>query len=345
MQNRNFGLDIIRAVSIFLVIIAHYFSFSVELGLVGVQFFFILSGFLIGQILIKQFTAGASSNEVLKFWKRRWYRTLPLYYLILVLKILFYSNPFGWKMIVYFFFLQANFVGISFFSVSWSLVVEEWFYIFLPLATFLFFRNGIEKKKFLYFLLTIIILFFCARFMWNYFEKGIILYQFDCMLIGVFLALLKLKFNYLYLKLNSLPLFVVGLCAVVLLTFSLGDIKLVPLFDVFYRVVWVFLLSVSITFIVPFVEQSEFVNIKLKQFKFLYLPITWTSILTYSIYLIHMEVYRFIYLSNQLAGFMLCLSVIYLCSFIIYYFYEHPMMMLREEFSFRQYKKSIQTPF
>jgi peptidoglycan/LPS O-acetylase OafA/YrhL len=339
-KQRNFGLDVIRAISIILVLAAHRFTFPVELGIVGVQIFFVLSGFLIGQILINDFKDGGSFSKLFKFWKRRWYRTLPLYYLILILKILIYGNPYGWKMIVYFLFLQANFVGIDFFAVSWSLVVEEWFYLFLPIATFMFFARGIDPKRFVMFLFGCILFFLSARFFWNYFHKGIIIYQFDCLLLGVLLALFKLHYQSFYLKLNSLILFLSGVAGIVFFTIILGDIANVPVFDPFHRVIWYFLISICIAFIIPYAEQSVFINQSIKNIRPLYTFFTWTSILTYSIYLIHAEVFTMRFDIPEFFNVVLQALVLYSISFLLYSLYEHPMMSLRERFSVQQYINS-----
>jgi len=274
VKQRNFGLDILRAMSIILVFLAHRFSFPYELGIVGVQIFFVLSGFLIGQILIKDFNNGGTIKTILTFWKRRWYRTLPMYYLVLIYKILIYGNPFGWKMIVYFLFLQTNFIGISFMSVSWSLAVEEWFYIFLPIFIFIFFRNGIDAKRFVIFLSCFIFLFFIARFSWNFFNKGVIIYQFDCLLLGVLLAMLKIYYRSIYVKLNSLWLFVFGLFGVIGLMILLGKMDSVYIYNTFYKVTWYFLISITISFMVPFAEQSYILNKTLRNIKPIYYFIT-----------------------------------------------------------------------
>lgn len=342
-KQRNFGLDVVRALSITLVLLAHRFSFNVELGIVGVQIFFVLSGFLIGQILLNDFNSGGSISKLFKFWKRRWYRTLPLYYLILVIKILIYGNPYGWKIIVYFLFLQANFVGIDFFPVSWSLVVEEWFYLFLPVVIFIFFAKGIDPKKFMFFLFGFILLFVSARFFWNYFQKGMIIYQFDCLMLGVLLALLKLHFKNIYLKLNSFLLFILGLSGIVVLTFVFGDIRQVPLFDPFHRVIWYFLISICIVCIIPYAEMSTFINYRMKNNKLLYTYFTWTSILTYSIYLIHSEVYSIRFEIPEIYNMGMQIFVLYFVSYIIYILYEHPIMSLRDKFSIQQYIKSVKT--
>ena len=78
-SNRIFGLDVIRSISIFLVLLSHTFAIQIfEFGILGVEIFFVLSGFLIGQILIRNFDSGISLSKITDFWKRRWFRTLPL---------------------------------------------------------------------------------------------------------------------------------------------------------------------------------------------------------------------------------------------------------------------------
>lgn len=340
-KQRNFGLDVVRAISITFVLIAHKFVLPFELGLLGVQIFFILSGFLIGQILIRDFYSSGTFNTVIKFWKRRWYRTLPLYYLILVLKILIYGNPYGWKMIVYFFFLQANFVGIDFFGVSWSLIVEEWFYIFLPLSTLFFFSKGISSKNFVIYLVSFILFFLISRFFWNYFEKGIIIYQFDCLLLGVLLATVKVYYNFIYKKLNSVFMLILGCSGLCYFTLTLGNISQVPLYAPYYRVVLYFLLSLCICLIIPFVEQSTFINDRLKKVYLLYLFFTWTSVLTYAIYLIHMEIFQIDFHLSFLLNSFVQMVLLYSISYVIFIFYEHPFMNLRDEFSFRKFYSSL----
>lgn len=78
MKNRNFGLDVIRASAIILVLIAHirYFfvhSYSddnafIVSGFLGVELFFVLSGFLIGQIVLKDFEYKISLKKIKNFY-------------------------------------------------------------------------------------------------------------------------------------------------------------------------------------------------------------------------------------------------------------------------------------
>jgi peptidoglycan/LPS O-acetylase OafA/YrhL len=103
-SNRVFGLDLMRAMAILFVMISHAeLQLPESLKAVnrlfyfdGVLIFFVLSGFLIGSIFIKQLEENQQGgNVLLKFWKRRWLRTLPAYLFTLILLIVLsrHSNP------------------------------------------------------------------------------------------------------------------------------------------------------------------------------------------------------------------------------------------------------------
>ena len=94
--NRIFGLDIFSAFAIMLVVIGHGGFILKETILEGfpyfrmideVDIFFVLSGFLIGGLLLKELNKSEKfkPSDLVQFWKRRWYRTLPNYYFILLL--------------------------------------------------------------------------------------------------------------------------------------------------------------------------------------------------------------------------------------------------------------------
>ncbi len=105
----------------------------------GVELFFVLSGFLIGGILLRALAPETPKITLLSFWHRRWVRTLPNYFLFLLLNVaLSFWLTGAWPSIFrYLFFCQNLFAPTpEFFSESWSLAVEEWFYIFLPLLFF-----------------------------------------------------------------------------------------------------------------------------------------------------------------------------------------------------------------
>jgi peptidoglycan/LPS O-acetylase OafA/YrhL len=141
------GLDTLRALAIALVLMSHYngfvargstFGFIGEVGWAGVDLFFVLSGYLIGNQLL----APAARGEHLSlktFFARRLLRTLPNYYVVLAMYLLLPHSAIAGKSMApvwrYLSFTQ-NF-GLDYgqtFTHSWSLCIEEQFYLVLPLA-------------------------------------------------------------------------------------------------------------------------------------------------------------------------------------------------------------------
>ena len=141
---RNFGLDLARAIAITMVFLSHGVTALDTLG-VGVDLFFVLSGFLIGRIYLRSQMDAHEPRGTFTlwgFWSARWFRTLPPYFAALALFALadlhFHNNPIH---LDYLLFLQ-NYLGIAGFGPSWSLSVEEHFYLALPLLGFVALRLG-----------------------------------------------------------------------------------------------------------------------------------------------------------------------------------------------------------
>jgi len=138
------GLDVLRAAAILMVIVAHYPKAStgvmvrlLNFGWTGVDLFFVLSGYLIGGQLWKPLAAG--EGVLLKeFYLRRLLRTLPAYYVVLgvyfvlaaVTQVTAPTPP--WKFLVF----AQNFRIPSTFTPSWSLCVEEQFYLMFRLSRY-----------------------------------------------------------------------------------------------------------------------------------------------------------------------------------------------------------------
>jgi peptidoglycan/LPS O-acetylase OafA/YrhL len=144
-QARNFGLDLVRAIAVLLVMLSHWannigFWYGVTVppklfaaGDVGVDMFFALSGFLIGRILLDVIARGPSWRSLGIFLLRRWMRTLPLYWAWLAVLVLVWPPKEGHHVVRRMAVLMQNFAWPMpprfFFAVSWSLTIEEWFYL------------------------------------------------------------------------------------------------------------------------------------------------------------------------------------------------------------------------
>jgi peptidoglycan/LPS O-acetylase OafA/YrhL len=151
-----------RAVAIVLVVLGHVLlvlrfcvrgavGWAIMSGYFGVEIFFVLSGFLIGGILLRNFSDdGVSGGTLGRFWCRRWLRTLPLYYLFVGVNLAINaalgspSPKWVWNLV----FLQnCTTPAGPFFTESWSLAIEEWFYLLAPVAIFLLARTGTPLKR------------------------------------------------------------------------------------------------------------------------------------------------------------------------------------------------------
>ena len=147
-------IDGLRAIAVLSVLAYHLRINMFRGGFVGVDVFFVISGYLISAIILKDIAAGTFS--IVSFYERRVRRIFPALIALFV----------GTTLLAYFFFLPTELIGFAksllaaLFSVSnfyfwrhsgyfsapvdtkplihtWSLAVEEQFYIFLPIFLFL----------------------------------------------------------------------------------------------------------------------------------------------------------------------------------------------------------------
>ncbi|MBN9430268.1 MAG: acyltransferase [Burkholderiales bacterium] len=144
---RENSIDLLRACAIALVITAHtVLAYGappnlapLQLGGTGVDLFFVLSGWLLGGQLSREYMRTGAIN-LQRFWVRRWMRTLPAYYAVLTLTFLqqLITYPEKPLRLDYLAFLQNYADTLPYFSVSWSLCVEEHFYLLIgPAIIFL----------------------------------------------------------------------------------------------------------------------------------------------------------------------------------------------------------------
>jgi peptidoglycan/LPS O-acetylase OafA/YrhL len=161
------GLDGLRAVAFLIVFFFH--TRHLPFGWMGVQLFFVLSGFLITDILLRMKEKLPRREFFIKFYGRRFLRIFPLYYfyLLLVAMLIFllpslklnalnaelgkgFLNQI-WVAMFYvydFFHASAFFERSRFFVHLWSLSVEEQFYLLWPLLIFSIARERFKQLCF-----------------------------------------------------------------------------------------------------------------------------------------------------------------------------------------------------
>src|SRR5947208_300582 len=141
-RERQPGLDLLRALAIIVVVIYHAALFGFKLpgrvdrfGWIGVDLFFVLSGYLIGGQLLAPLARNQRIN-LGRFFARRALRIMPAYFVVLAIYIFLsswreYSEMYStWK-----FLLSVQNIGLhggTAFSHAWSLAVEDQFYLCLP---------------------------------------------------------------------------------------------------------------------------------------------------------------------------------------------------------------------
>jgi len=156
------GLDGLRAIAFLLVFLDH--TNYLYIGWAGVQLFFVLSGFLITDILLKMKERFQPKQYFSKFYGRRILRIFPVYYLYLALIAIIVGVllangyrvhymqrfqeqlPYALTYIYNFYVASSKYTGESWFiGHFWSLSVEEQFYIIWPLVILLTPGKHIKK--------------------------------------------------------------------------------------------------------------------------------------------------------------------------------------------------------
>lgn len=142
---RNQALDVLRGIAILLVLGFHYsyFGWWKRVGWTGVDLFFVLSGFLISGLLFTEFKQ-RGRIRIGRFLVRRGFRIYPPFYLLMSITAVsvFLGRNRLRLFIPEILFVQNYFPHI--WGQTWSLAVEEHFYILLPL--FLLFLQRIRRQ-------------------------------------------------------------------------------------------------------------------------------------------------------------------------------------------------------
>ncbi len=313
--DRVYGLDILRALSIILIVYTHGSYMIASLAplwvlnlpvIDPVTMFFVLSGFLIGGILIKTLeNKPANRDTLLNFWTRRWFRTLPNYYLVLSFLVTYHlvfddmKLASVWK---YFLFLQ-NFAWVhpGFFPEAWTLAIEEWFYLLVPSVLFIVVALRVKPRyAVLGVIVAVIVASLAVRYgryqsmesvnfiQWDTHFRRQVVTRLDSLIFGVLGAWLYYYHADFWYRVRK---YAFALGVVMLLVYKAGfTLMLMKKWPVgMYECVFSFtLVSCGIFLLLPVLSQLRHGS------GFWYRTLTLFSLVSYSMYLLHFAVVQYI---------------------------------------------------
>ncbi len=364
-KHRIFGLDVIRTIAILLVLLSHSTLLlfpeknNISLtairffGTIGVDLFFVLSGYLIGGLLLRQIRKEKTDfRDFVYFWIRRWFRTLPNYFLILILNLVLFYVLYNIVIddIGYFIVFIQNFANPhpDFFTESWSLSVEEYAYIIGPLVLYILlqFSKNISKDK-LYIVMVFIIILAMTYFrihyhnnhnldsfeVWSQNIRKVVIYRIDSIYYGFIGAYFALNHSFIWHNYKRI-FFNLGIIIFLIVHIFIFVYNAEPIdFPTFYNIFYLPLISISLLLLFPVFSNW-------KTGKFLKQQVTSTSILSYGIYLINyslvlLTLKYFVDIESVSIFIKLLVLMVYwistfYISYILYRFFEKPMTDLRD---------------
>ena len=359
---RFFGLDFLRALSISLLLFSHsswiYNSSGIlgkmqdASGFLGVELFIVLSGFLIGGILYKQFL---HENYTLKdaglFVTRRLMRVLPSYYfVILIITIIYLLFGFSVSEVWKYPLMIQNFSSPipAFFPESWSLPVKEMGYIFVVILLLVVSKTFIKSSKQVLFL-TVVIGLIAFTFLlklyydihsanlqlriWSFTVRSVVIYRIDSVFIGVLFG--YFYHNYKEFIMSKRKLFLaVGVLLFLVLFLGIVVFKLrLTNASWFWNILCLPLVSSAICLFIPFLLNWK------SPPKAIGNGITFICNIAYSIYLLHYSVVLFLlkyFIDTKDFGLwqlnlfaILYVSITVGLSYLFYTYFEKPINQFR----------------
>ena len=363
-----FGLDLCRTIAILPVVFGHMLAHSEPhpfiqsmgfLAIFGVDLFFCLSGFLIGRILLLESANWHETKEngVVRFWYRRWMRTLPLYFFFLYAELHIYwggqSNIL--PQLPYFLFAQNIAWPMSdFYRETWSLAVEEWFYFIFPLLILLWIgigkspRIAVRNVIFIFVFVPPILRFlFFGSFNFDNLEphiRHVVIFRLDSLGWGVLFAYLSLHHKYLFEKISSWKWIILSLALACVGFTKIGYLGLSD--SKFIISIYFSIVAIVFAALLPY-----FASLKPGRLLWLNKFIKYTSLISYSMYLGHtpafllgnlllkkLGIYDFVH-PNPWLVFPLFFIIVYFISSLTYFFVEKPFMKLRDGIEAKRLKQ------
>ena len=326
-----------------------------HLGVIGVSFFFVLSGFLITYLMLLE-KKNFNSISVRKFYLRRILRIWPLYFLLLIVgffilpKLTYIpyfsenlSSNFKWNLIMYILMLPnlafSFFLAVPLIGQLWSIGVEEQFYLIWPVLLKYF------KKININLLIKILVIWL--------FIKGLVLFIFK---ISDENWVIILKNNLAMLKFENM---IIGAIGALLLTenkFKLLNFiykKSVLLFSMFGIFISLFILPDFFNDFLHLVHSFFFIiiilNVSCNSLSFLKLENTFYNLLgkiSYGIYMYHLIVIYFTIkfldycnmfhpknIYSNLLLYIMVISITSLISYMSYTLFERKFLKIKSRYT------------
>lgn len=303
-------------------------------GFLGVELFFVLSGFLVGGIALREFDGEVNGAVLKRFYLRRWLRTLPAYYVMLALFAVVLYEPVSWRHI---FFLQAfTPQRHDFFSVSWSLCIEEWFYLLLPIYCFVLMRLP-ERQRVWCIGASILLVGLFRASVWVEFTpafetmRRFVPVRMDALLVGVGLAAILRYHPDIFARLQRS-----GWVAQPLLALAFGihayrhaHPDTLTFLKAFALMPWWFtLVSLGFAWLLAWLSGWKQASGPAAS------AVTQVSLLSYALYLTHLDIFRALRAVPELAesalGPVLGLVLAFMASFVLFRGVEQPFMQWRD---------------
>jgi len=335
-QRRN-DIDVLRAIAILPVVIFHFKKELFPNGYLGVDIFFVISGFLIGKILLK--SINNKKFSFIDFYSKRILRIVPALIVLIIFSILFsvllfFNNDlraFFDSLLSSLFFVSNIFFWVTggYFGSEdqlkpllhiWSLAVEAQFYLFISFI-FIFFRYLKNSYNYIFFItLTLFFISLIANiFLSSKGHRDSLFFLFPFRLweftLGIFVSLIIIKKKKYLFSNQYLTYF--GLFLIIFNYFHL---------PVYFNLPSAFLICTG-TAIVLYSESIR-PNYKIKLFNFNYL--IYIGLISYSLYLWHWPIVSFLeyFLINELNYLFLLIIIVFTfyISYLSWRFVEKPFL-------------------
>ncbi|ECH0840765.1 acyltransferase [Salmonella enterica subsp. enterica] len=328
-------IDGLRAIAVLSVVIFHYFPSVLPGGFVGVDIFFVISGYLITSIILK--SASSNSFSYVEFYKRRILRIFPALSIVLISCLiigwLFFFQD-DYKSLGKHVFSGAFFISnLTLWSESgyfdsqsylkpllhlWSLGIEEQFYILWPIVILLCLKSKCSKRNILISCAAIFIASYTISVSTMAYEGGANYYspasRFWELMAGAIIATLR------FMGINTSVSKSMSLLGVIIITLSIALIDEKMAFPGYVAIIPVIGSSLIVAS-----NGNDCLTSKILSFK----PIVSIGLISYPLYLWHWPVYSFyrsIFSDSPSTNELLILMVLSLALAILTYFIlENPL--------------------